>query len=119
MLSFSANAFNKNPDAVNFWMGDERAVTSSKTNIRCKHNLVDLIDICSIYIVHKDPYENMYCVISGYKDFVLIPPVDLHNVPRQSYPTAVYKTNSKTGELDIDPIVNGEINTHCKVRSFI
>lgn len=32
LLSFSAEAFNKNPDAVNFWMGDERAVTSS-TNI--------------------------------------------------------------------------------------
>lgn len=30
MLGFSAEAFNKNPDAVNFWMGDERAVTSSK-----------------------------------------------------------------------------------------
>lgn len=29
LLSFSAEAFNKNPDAVNFWMGDERAVTSS------------------------------------------------------------------------------------------
>lgn len=30
LLSFSAEAFNKQPDAVNFWMGDERAVTSSK-----------------------------------------------------------------------------------------
>lgn len=30
LLSFSAEAFNKQPDAVNFWMGDERAITSSK-----------------------------------------------------------------------------------------
>ncbi|KAL9706860.1 hypothetical protein quinque_010378 [Culex quinquefasciatus] len=54
-LSFAAEAFNKEPDAINFWMGDDRAVTS----------------------MHKDPYENIYCVISGYKDFVLIPPVDV------------------------------------------
>lgn len=30
LLGFSAEAFNKQPDAVNFWMGDERAITSSK-----------------------------------------------------------------------------------------
>lgn len=29
-LQFAHEAFNKEPDAVNFWMGDERAVTSSK-----------------------------------------------------------------------------------------
>lgn len=58
--------------------------------------------------MHKDPYENIYCVISGYKDFILIPPVDLHNVPRQQYPTAVYKSNATTGDLDIDPLVNGK-----------
>lgn len=29
-LSFAYEAFNKQPDAVNFWMGDERAITSSK-----------------------------------------------------------------------------------------
>lgn len=29
-VDFASQAFNKRPDAVNFWMGDERAVTSSK-----------------------------------------------------------------------------------------
>jgi len=29
-LNFASEAFNKAPDAVNFWMGDERAVTSSQ-----------------------------------------------------------------------------------------
>lgn len=29
-LRFAYEAFNKEPDAVNFWMGDERAITSSK-----------------------------------------------------------------------------------------
>lgn len=29
-LQFAYEAFNKEPDAVNFWMGDERAITSSE-----------------------------------------------------------------------------------------
>jgi len=29
-ISWASEAFGKQPDAVNFWMGDERAVTSSK-----------------------------------------------------------------------------------------
>lgn len=29
-INFAKDVFNKNPDAINFWMGDERAVTSSK-----------------------------------------------------------------------------------------
>lgn len=29
-IKWASEAFNKKPDAVNFWMGDERAVTSSK-----------------------------------------------------------------------------------------
>lgn len=29
-IPFASKAFNKKPDAVNFWMGDKRAVTSSK-----------------------------------------------------------------------------------------
>uniref|UniRef100_A0A1B0D5L4 Bifunctional peptidase and (3S)-lysyl hydroxylase JMJD7 n=1 Tax=Phlebotomus papatasi TaxID=29031 RepID=A0A1B0D5L4_PHLPP len=79
-LNFAKESFNKDPDAMNFWMGDERAVTS----------------------MHKDPYENTYCVISGYKDFVLIPPVCYHNVPRKVYPSAVYKTDS-SGKIAIEP----------------
>jgi peptidyl-lysine (3S)-dioxygenase / protease len=30
VLDFAKQVFNKEPDAINFWMGDERAVTSSK-----------------------------------------------------------------------------------------
>lgn len=29
LLHFAQEAFNKEPDAINFWMGDERAITSS------------------------------------------------------------------------------------------
>lgn len=83
-LQFASDAFNKAPDVANFWMGDERAITS----------------------MHKDPYENIYCVISGYKEFILIPPTDLPFVPRGKYPTGNYKTDAN-GELIIDPIVDG------------
>lgn len=31
--------------------------------------------------VHKDHYENLYCVISGEKKFILIPPTDRPFIP--------------------------------------
>lgn len=43
-------------------------------------------------LVHKDPYENIYCVIDGHKDFILIPPTDLPCVPYRMYDQAVYKS---------------------------
>lgn len=125
----------KKPDAVNFWMGDGRAVTSSNmklimqtlvvnvingnhlttqhgfyTNV-CKYRstkeylnnttvtemmtypkkrqltkkLCKLLGNCKYrnpYVsVHRDHYENLYCVISGWKKFILIPPTDLPFVP--------------------------------------
>ena len=47
--------------------------------------------VFSLYTVHKDPYENIYCVVSGYKDFILHPPTDLPWIPYSEYPTARYK----------------------------
>ncbi|XP_061724311.1 bifunctional peptidase and (3S)-lysyl hydroxylase Jmjd7 [Cydia pomonella] len=68
-IPFASEAFNRSPDAVNFWMGDDRAVTS----------------------MHKDPYENIYCVIDGFKEFILIPPTDLPLVPYHRYPRAEFQ----------------------------
>ncbi|CAH0556760.1 unnamed protein product [Brassicogethes aeneus] len=68
-IHWASAAFDKKPDAVNFWMGDQRAITS----------------------MHKDPYENIYCVIDGYKDFILIPPTDLPFVPTQTYQVKRYE----------------------------
>ncbi|XP_026320087.1 uncharacterized protein LOC113230391 [Hyposmocoma kahamanoa] len=76
-VPFASIAFNKKPDAVNFWMGDERAVTS----------------------MHKDPYENIYCVIDGYKDFILIPPTDLPFVPYKKYPKAEFLLKGPSWEI--------------------
>lgn len=61
-------------------MGDERAVTS----------------------LHKDPYENIYCVISGFKDLILIPPTDYPNVSRSKYPVGQWRIG-EDGTFFIEP----------------
>lgn len=77
----------------------------------------ETFNLCWLQIsVHKDPYENIYCVVSGHKDFILIPPVSYHNVTRRQFPSAVFKTNEDTGEMDIVPIIDGELNS--SKRSF-
>jgi peptidyl-lysine (3S)-dioxygenase / protease len=86
LINFAKEAFDKEPDAVNFWMGDTRAVTS----------------------MHKDPYENIYCVISGFKDFILIPPVDVHLVPRETYQSAIFESDD-SGAFHIRPLFDGEL----------
>lgn len=54
--------------------------------------------------MHKDPYENIYCVIDGYKDFILIPPTDLPYVPYKRYPQAEYMyENNKWSTI---PLIN-------------
>ena len=40
--------------------------------------------------VHKDPYENIYCVVRGHKDFILHPPSDLPWLYYQDFDQAVY-----------------------------
>jgi len=64
--------------------------------------------------VHKDPYENIYCVISGYKNFILIPPTDLHNVPRLNYPVGTFATNKETKKMFIQP----EFDNRAKEKSI-
>ena len=50
---FSNKIFDNEPDATNLWIGDSRSVSS----------------------IHKDHYENIYCVLEGEKHFTLIPPL--------------------------------------------
>lgn len=77
-ISWATEAFGKDPDAVNFWMGDARAITS----------------------MHKDHYENLYCVISGTKVFTLLPPSDLPLIPYELYTPAKYKATG-SGHFEI------------------
>ncbi|KAG0723389.1 JmjC domain-containing protein 7 [Chionoecetes opilio] len=85
-IPWFSEALGKKPDAVNFWMGDERAVTS----------------------MHKDHYENIYCVISGCKDFILLPPTDAPWIPYSSYAPAVYE-ETHPGKFDIKPTGGNEV----------
>ena len=41
--------------------------------------------------MHKDPYENIYCVVRGYKEIILQPPTDLPWIPYKHLKSAVYK----------------------------
>ncbi|XP_035827441.1 bifunctional peptidase and (3S)-lysyl hydroxylase Jmjd7 isoform X2 [Aplysia californica] len=86
-FSWAEEVFGKGPDATNFWMGDERAVTS----------------------MHKDPYENLYCVVSGHKDFLLLPPTDLPYLPYEKYPAASYKENEDGKFEIIDEVDSPEV----------
>jgi hypothetical protein len=53
------------PDAVNVWIGNHLSTTW----------------------VHKDPYENLYTVVTGAKHFTLFPPCDYPWLYEQPYPT--------------------------------
>ncbi|XP_076834808.1 bifunctional peptidase and (3S)-lysyl hydroxylase JMJD7 [Brachyhypopomus gauderio] len=77
-ISWMSEALGRLPDAVNFWLGEERAVTS----------------------LHKDPYENLYCVISGEKKFILLPPTDRPFIPYERYQQATYK-QKQDGSFEI------------------
>ena len=53
-IAWCSEALGKQPDAVNFWFGDDKSITS----------------------LHKDPYENCYAVVRGQKTFILFPPAE-------------------------------------------
>ncbi|XP_071750370.1 bifunctional peptidase and (3S)-lysyl hydroxylase JMJD7 isoform X1 [Centroberyx gerrardi] len=77
-VSWMSAALGKLPDAVNFWLGEASAVTS----------------------MHKDHYENLYCVISGEKHFILLPPTDRPFIPYGLYQPAVYR-QKEDGDFEV------------------
>ncbi|XP_075396035.1 bifunctional peptidase and (3S)-lysyl hydroxylase JMJD7-like [Tenrec ecaudatus] len=73
-----SESLGKMPEAVNFWLGEAAAVTS----------------------LHKDHYENLYCVLSGEKHFLLHPPSDRPFIPYELYTPATYRlTEAGTFEV--------------------
>ncbi|XP_078515773.1 bifunctional peptidase and (3S)-lysyl hydroxylase JMJD7 isoform X1 [Lissotriton helveticus] len=77
-IPWMTEALGKKPDAVNFWLGESAAVTS----------------------MHKDHYENLYCVISGEKHFLLHPPSDRPFIPYELYTPATYSV-SEDGSFQV------------------
>jgi jumonji domain-containing protein 7 len=76
MEIWGTRVFGVPPDAVNIWMGTRRSVSS----------------------LHKDHYENLYCVVRGQKHFTLLPPCDYYFLYEQEYISATYsrKKNSES-----------------------
>eukprot|EP00898_Chlorokybus_atmophyticus_P008024 jgi/Chlat1/8222/Chrsp76S00616 len=68
-IEWAQAALGCEPDAVNMWVGDERAVTS----------------------FHKDHYENLYAVVAGEKHFTLLPPTEVHRMYIKDFPAACYR----------------------------
>ena len=56
----------------------------------CIHKLVINFIHCLIHAVHKDFYENIYCVVRGTKTFTLLPPTDLPYIPYGMTMSATY-----------------------------
>lgn len=77
-IAWMSTALGKLPDAVNFWLGEANAITS----------------------MHKDHYENLYCVVSGEKHFVLMPPTDRPFIPYGLFQPAVYHQRDD-GEFEV------------------
>ncbi|CAI5975992.1 unnamed protein product, partial [Closterium sp. NIES-65] len=82
-VGFATAALGGNlPEAVNLWIGDERAVTSW----------------------HKDHYENFYVVVTGRKTFRLLPPLDVFRMRVREYPAAKYwRAEDEQGPFHILP----------------
>ncbi|XP_073067779.1 bifunctional peptidase and (3S)-lysyl hydroxylase JMJD7 [Manis javanica] len=72
-VPWASEALGKLPDAVNFWLGEAAAVTA----------------------LHKDHYENLYCVVSGEKQFLLHPPSDRPFIPYELYTPATYQLTTE------------------------
>ena len=72
-LPLAAEAFGDaaaaTPEAVNLWIGDERSISS----------------------LHKDHFENLYCVVAGCKTFTLLPPADVAFLTETILPARRYR----------------------------
>lgn len=71
------------PQAINLWIGNQRSVSS----------------------MHKDPYENLFYVLSGEKIFVLCPPADAPFLYEQAHAAGRFRKQSNKrwyvqGEID-------------------
>lgn len=67
-IPFARIALQKEPDAINMWVGNSKSVTA----------------------LHRDNYENIYIQIAGRKHFVLLPALCQPCINEQELPSATY-----------------------------
>ncbi|KAI0422202.1 phospholipase A2 [Xylaria grammica] len=75
-IAFARIALERDPDAINLWIGNSRSVTA----------------------LHRDNYENIYVQIAGRKHFVLLPPLFQPCVNEQDLKPATYVRAGGEGE---------------------
>ena len=78
-IALANEALGTKLEAVNIWIGDERSVSS----------------------VHKDPFENFYCVVRGAKKIVLLPPTDAPYLGEKRFRQSTYHQSEGTGPFEI------------------
>ncbi|KAH7092054.1 cupin-like domain-containing protein [Paraphoma chrysanthemicola] len=87
-IPFARIALEKDPDAINFWLGNSHSVTA----------------------LHKDNYENIYVQVLGQKHFVLLPPVESACVNERSVLAATYQVRDgiegQVKEQDLQIVVD-------------
>ncbi|OBS73844.1 hypothetical protein A6R68_15613, partial [Neotoma lepida] len=143
-VPWASESLGKMPDAVNFWLGEAAAVTSCRLcwgmGLRAG-GLFSSPQLQAFYMlaVHKDHYENLYCVVSGEKHFLLHPPSDRPFIPYDLYTPATYQlteegtfkvvdeeTMEKVPWIPLDPLAPDLVRypsysqaraLHCTVRA--
>ncbi|THW07294.1 Clavaminate synthase-like protein [Aureobasidium pullulans] len=78
-IPFARIALRKNPEAVNFWLGNSLSTTS----------------------LHKDNYENIYVQVRGQKHFVIMPPVAAAAVNEQDILGTTYTSTNDDEEAEL------------------
>ena len=87
-IPFARIALQKDPDAINLWIGNSRSVTA----------------------LHKDNYENIYVQVLGQKHFVLLPPSCHPCVDEENLPPATYcRQEDGSLKLQLDSDATGDI----------
>ncbi|RPA71907.1 Clavaminate synthase-like protein [Ascobolus immersus RN42] len=77
-LHWAAEVFGEKPDAMNLWIGNQNSTSA----------------------MHKDNYENLYCLIKGSKTFVLISPLEVGTLRERTLPSATYRPG-EDGRLEV------------------
>lgn len=79
-IPFARIALQRDPEAVNLWIGNSRSVTA----------------------LHRDPMENIYVQVMGQKHFVLLPALCHPCVNEKLLPPATYARSGQGFALNLD-----------------
>ncbi|KAH0538393.1 hypothetical protein FGG08_004993 [Glutinoglossum americanum] len=85
-IAWARIALEKEPDAVNLWIGNSKSVTA----------------------LHKDNYENIYCQIIGSKYFTLLSPLEVACVGERNFRSATYVKDKGGKGLRIEEDEGGQ-----------